>query len=133
LLIAGGSGVVPLMAMLRHRRAARSRIPTRLLYSVRAPDDVIYADELAQLTHADGGPEVIYTFTRMSPPGWTGYSRRIDRPMLGEVARPLNEAPLTYICGPTLFVEAAANGLLEIGVAPGRIRTERFGPTGGVS
>jgi ferredoxin-NADP reductase len=133
LLIAGGSGIVPLMAMLRHRRAECSRVPTRLLYSVRAPDDVIYADELAQLSHADGGPEVIYTFTRVPPPGWTGYARRIDRPMLGEVARPLNEAPLTYICGPTLFVEAAANGLLEIGVAPSRIRTERFGPTGGVS
>lgn len=130
LLIAGGSGVVPLMAMLRHRQVAHSRVPTRLLYSTRGPDDVIYADELTQLSRADGGPEVIYTFTRVQPPNWTGYGRRIDRQMLSEVARPLRAAPVTYICGPTLFVEAAANGLLEIGVAPNRIRTERFGPTG---
>jgi ferredoxin-NADP reductase len=133
LLIAGGSGVVPLMAMLRHRRVVRSRVPTRLLYSSRTPEDVIYADELEQLSHGAGGPEVIYTFTRVPPPGWTGYARRIDRPMLSEVARPLSEAPLTYVCGPTLFVEGAANGLLEIGVAANRIRTERFGPTGAVS
>lgn len=130
LLIAGGSGVVPLMAMLRHRQAAHSRVSTRLLYSVRGPDDVIYAAELTRLSHADGGPEVIYTFTRVRPRNWTGYRRRIDRQMLSEVARPLSEPPLTYICGPTLFVEAAADGLLEIGVAPNRIRTERFGPTG---
>jgi ferredoxin-NADP reductase len=131
LLIGGGSGVVPLMAMLRRRRAARSRVPTRLLYSSRAPEDVIYANELEQLSRAAGGPEVIYTFTRSQPPGWTGYARRIDRPMLTDVARPLSEAPLTYVCGPTLFVEAAANGLLELGIAANRIRTERFGPSGG--
>ena len=131
LLIAGGSGVVPLMAMLRHRRAAHSRVPTRLLYSARSPDDVIYASELEQMDRSEGGPEVLYTFTRVRPPGWTGYARRIDRAMLSEVARPLSEAPLAYICGPTLFVEAAANALLEIGIAPNRIRTERFGPTGG--
>lgn len=130
LLIAGGSGVVPLMAMLRHRQVERSRVPTRLLYSVRGPDDVIYAAELMRLSRADGEPEVIYTFTRVQPPSWTGYGRRIDRQMLSEVARPLSEPPLTYVCGPTLFVEAAANGLLEIGVAAYRIRTERFGPTG---
>jgi len=130
LLIAGGSGVVPLMAMLRHRQVVRSPVPTRLLYSVRGPDDVIYADELTRLTHADGGPDVVYTFTRVQPPNWTGYRRRIDRPMLDEVRRALGEAPLTYVCGPTLFVEAAANGLLDLGVAPSRIRTERFGPTG---
>lgn len=131
LLIAGGSGIVPLMAMLRHRHLANSRVPTRLLYSARALDEVIYADELEQLSHGDGAPEVIYTFTRTPPPDWNGYARRIDRLMLSEVARPLNEPPLAYICGPTPFVEVAANGLLEIGIAPNRIRTERFGPTGG--
>lgn len=130
LLIAGGSGVVPLMAMLRHRQVAHSRVSTRLLYSARDPDDVIYTSELTRLNRADGGPEVVYTFTRAQPPNWTGYARRIDRQMLSDVARPLNEAPLTYVCGPTVFVEVAANGLVEIGVAPNRIRTERFGPTG---
>ncbi len=133
LLIAGGSGIVPLMAMLRHRRAKHSPVPVRLLYSSRAPEDVIYADELNQLSHADEGPEVIYTFTRVQPPGWRGYARRIDRMMLGEVAWPASEMPLTYVCGPTLFVETAANGLLELGVAPDRIRPERFGPTGNPS
>jgi ferredoxin-NADP reductase len=130
LLIAGGSGVVPLMAMLRHRQAERSLVPTRLLYSVRSPDEVIYANELNALSQAKAGPEIVYTFTRAQPPGWTGYRRRIDRRMLSEVAHPLSEAPLTYACGPTLFVEAAANALLEIGIPASRIKTERFGPTG---
>ncbi|HEX5416076.1 MAG TPA: ferredoxin reductase [Chloroflexota bacterium] len=130
LLIAGGSGVVPLVAMLRHRQAVHSRVSARLLYSVRSPDDVIYAEELTRLSRADDGPDVIPTFTRVQPPNWTGYHRRIDRPMLDEVARPFGAAPLTYICGPTLFVEAAANGLLDIGAPSSRIRTERFGPTG---
>jgi ferredoxin-NADP reductase len=133
LLIAGGSGVVPLMAMLRHRRAVHSNVPATLLYSLRTPDDVIYQAELEQLGVATDGPRVIYTFTRSQPPGWTGYARRIDRPMLGEVAHPLGQTPLSYVCGPTLFAEAAANGLLEIGAGANRIRIERFGPTGGPS
>jgi ferredoxin-NADP reductase len=130
LLVAGGSGVVPLMAMLRHRAAAHSTIPTRLLYSVRSPEDVIYADELKRLAAAGDGLEVIYTFTRSQPPGWTGYARRIDRVMLTEVAAPLGSGALVYVCGPTLLVEAVAQTLVEIGIPPARVLTERFGPTG---
>ncbi len=130
LLIAGGSGVVPLMAMLRHRAAAHSAIPTRLLYSVRTPEDVIYADELKRLANAGDGLEVIYTFTRSQPPGWTGYARRIDRAMLREVAAPPGNGVLVYVCGPTLLVEAVAQALVELGVPPTRVLTERFGPTG---
>jgi ferredoxin-NADP reductase len=130
LLVAGGSGLVPLMAMLRHRAAAGSNVPTRLLYSSRTPADVIYREELDALQAAKNGLEIIYTFTRAQPPGWRGYARRIDTPMLREVIQPLGTTPLTYICGPTLLVEAAANGLAELGVPPVQIRTERFGPTG---
>lgn len=130
LLVAGGSGVVPLMAMLRHRRAAGIDAPTRLLYSARTGDDLIYRDELAALAADGSGLEVIYTLTRGTPDGWTGYSRRIDAAMLATVAGPLGRAPLVYICGPTLMVESAANALGEIGIAPAQIRTERFGPTG---
>jgi ferredoxin-NADP reductase len=131
LLIGGGSGVVPLMAMIRHRTAAGAHVPTRLLYSSRTPDDVIYAAELAQLAGAGDELAVVHTFTRAQPPGWTGYARRIDEAMLREVAGPLGAAPQTFICGPTLLVEGAANSLVRIGVAPGQIRTERFGPSGG--
>jgi ferredoxin-NADP reductase len=130
LLIAGGSGVVPLMSMIRHRAAAGSHIPTRLLYSSRTPEDVIYAAELDRLRSANDGLEVIYTFTRAQPPGWTGYARRIDAQMLAEVSRSLGSPLQSYICGPTLLVEGAANGLVQIGIPPGAIRTERFGPTG---
>ena len=129
LLVAGGSGVVPLMAMLRHRAAAASGVPTRLLYSSRTPEDLIYGDELARLS--GDGLEVFHTFTRVQPPGWTGYARRIDAAMLREVAGPLGAAPQAYLCGPTLLVEGAANGLVVAGIPPERIRTERFGPTGG--
>jgi ferredoxin-NADP reductase len=130
LLIAGGSGVVPLMAMIRHRAASGSSTPTRLLYSSRTPGDVIYAEELEQLSANHTGLDIIHTFTRAQPPGWTGYARRIDSQMLREVAGPLGRSPRTYICGPTLLVEAAANGLVQIGVDAALIRTERFGPTG---
>jgi len=130
LLIAGGSGVVPLMAMIRHRASAGSSIPTRLLYSSRTPEDVIYFEELDELRKDGRGLEIVHTFTRAQPPGWTGYARRIDQAMLSEVVRPLGKAPQTFICGPTLLVEAAANGLVQIGVKPSQIRTERFGPTG---
>jgi ferredoxin-NADP reductase len=135
LLIGGGSGIVPLMAMIRHRLAAGSDAPMRLLYSARSPAEVIYRGELDGL---DGrGIEVIYTYTRVQPPGWTGYSRRIDAAMLAEVAPSpadrlagSNPQPLIYICGPTNFVETAANALLTQGHAAARIKTERFGPTG---
>jgi ferredoxin-NADP reductase len=129
LLIAGGSGVVPLMAMLRERAAAEARPPAVLLYSSRTFDDVIYREELTALAAADPGLRVIQTLTRSQPPGWTGYDRRIDRPMLNEALTAAGASPLVYICGPTLLVEAAANGLVELGVPPARVRTERFGPT----
>ncbi len=131
LLIGGGSGVVPLMAMVRHRAAAGSHVPTRLLYSSRTPEDVIYAEELARLSAARDGLEVIHTFTRVQPPGWTGYARRIDGQMLAEVIKPFGDTPTVYICGPTLLVEAVADELVQIHVPPAQIRTERFGPTGG--
>ena len=133
LLIAGGSGVVPLMAMIRHRQAAGSMVPARLLYSSRIREDVIYRDELEKLGEPGDELEIIYTFTRAQPPGWTGYARRIDNQMLSEVVKPLGNSPQTFICGPTLLVEAAANGLVQIGVKPGQVRTERFGPSGGAS
>ena len=131
LLIAGGSGVVPLMAMVRHRASTAAHIPTRLLYSSRAPEDAIYREELDLRAGDQSGFGVYYTFTRSRPPRWTGYARRIDAEMLQEVAQPLGARPLVFLCGPTLLVESAASLLVEIGVAADRIRTERFGPTGG--
>ena len=130
LLVGGGSGVVPLMSMIRHRAAVGSHAPTWLLYSARTPADAIYADELKRLCETSEGLEVIYTYTRQQPPGWNGYHRRIDAQMLAEVVRPIEKPFRAYICGPTLLVESVANQLVQIGVAPGNIRTERFGPTG---
>lgn len=130
LLIAGGSGVVPLMAMLRHRRAAGSAIPARLLYSARSDDELIYRAELAALAAGDLGPELFFTLTRRQPPGWNGYARRVDRAMLAEVAWPPEAAPHIYVCGPTAFVETVADQLTAMGHNPVTIRTERFGPTG---
>ena len=129
LLVAGGSGVVPLMAMIRHRSAAGTGVPSRLLYSARSLDDVIYRSELDRLARAGDGLEVVYTLTRAQPPGWTGYSRRVDAAMLEEVAG--GERADVFVCGPTPFVEAAASALVSLGHEPRRIRTERFGPTGG--
>jgi ferredoxin-NADP reductase len=123
-LVAGGSGVVPLMAMLRHRRAVGSTVPAKLLYSSRTLEDVIYRDELDSL-----GAEVVQTLTREQPPGWTGYGRRVDVDMLREVSYPPEESPRVFVCGPTNFVEAVAEGLVALGHRPGRIRTERFGGT----
>jgi ferredoxin-NADP reductase len=131
LLIAGGSGVVPLMSMLRHRVAAGSKNPTSLLYSSRTFEDIIYYSELEKFREADGGLQISHTLTRSQPGGWKGYTRRIDQDMLKEVARPLGKSVQVYICGPTLLVEAAANSLVKIGVHANQIRTERFGPTGG--
>ena len=130
LLVAGGSGIVPLMAMLRHRAAAGSTVATRLLYSSRSLEDVIYRDELDRLVRSSTMLEVAYTLTRAQPPGWTGYSRRIDTPMLREVAWPPEQRPLIFVCGPTPFVESAAASLVELGYVPTSIKTERFGPTG---
>jgi ferredoxin-NADP reductase len=130
LLIAGGSGVVPLMAMLRHRAVQHSTVPARMLYSSRTADDVIYRDELDGLAGSDRAFETFYTFTRQPPAGWTGYRRRIDATMLGEVIKPFGNAACVYVCGPTLLVEAVANALVQMEVPTERIRTERFGPTG---
>ena len=129
-LVAGGSGVVPLMAMLRHRAAARSTSPTRLLFSSRRPDEIIYRDELDRLADRSDGLEVAYTLTRLQPPDWMGYRRRIDDRMLAEVIEPLGTTARSYICGPTALVETAANALVRLGLPVDRIRTERFGPTG---
>jgi len=129
-LIGGGSGVVPLMAMVRHRARAGSSLPARLLVSSRGPDEIIYRDELDRLAATRDGFEVVHTLTRQQPPGWTGYARRIDEQMLAEVIAPLGTAARTYLCGPTALVEDAANELVRIGLPPDRVRTERFGPTG---
>jgi ferredoxin-NADP reductase len=131
LLIAGGSGVVPLMSMVRHRAAAGGDNPAALLYSSRTFDDIIYYHELEQLRKAGGGLQVFHTLTRSQPAGWQGYARRIDEPMLKEIAGPLGRSAQVFICGPTLMVESAADALVKIGIDPSRIRTERFGPTGG--
>jgi ferredoxin-NADP reductase len=130
LLVAGGSGIVPLMAMLRHRAATSSSVPTRLLYSSRSLEDVMYRDELDHLVTNTTLLEVVQTLTRVQPPGWTGYTRRIDMQMLREVTWPVEQRPIAYICGPTPFVETAAASLVALGHEPARIKTERFGPTG---
>jgi ferredoxin-NADP reductase len=130
LLVAGGSGIVPLMAMLRHRAVAGSTVATRLLYSSRSLEDVIYHDELDHLMKSGSLLEVVQTLTRAQPPGWTGYARRIETKMLREVAWPVEQHPLAFLCGPTPFVETAAASLVELGHEPARIKTERFGPTG---
>jgi ferredoxin-NADP reductase len=129
LLLAGGSGIVPLRCILRHRAAMRSAVVARLLYSSRRQSEVIYGEELASFA-ADEAVDVRFTLTREQPDGWDGYARRIDRELLAELAWPAGDQPLTYICGPTAFVETAANTLVELGQDPARIRTERFGPTG---
>ena len=131
LLVAGGSGICPLMAMLRHRAAAGSAVPTRLLYSSRSLDDVIYRAELERLMTTGTGLEVIHALTRAQPPEWSGYRRRIDTKMLAEVAWPPDQHPLAFVCGPTPLVESVATALVELGHETGRIKTERFGPTGG--
>ena len=130
LMIAGGSGVVPLMSMIRHRAAAGAKNPAALLYSSRNFEDVIYYNELEKLRAANSGLQIFHTLTRSQPQGWSGYARRIDQDMLKEVAQPLGRSVQVFICGPTLLVEAAANTLVKIGVPSNQIKTERFGPTG---
>jgi len=127
LLAAGGSGVVPLRAILRYRSLVGSSAPVRLLYSSRSWEDVIYSSELD--LPADG-VKVIHTLTRSQPPMWHGYARRVDNRMLAEVAWPTAERPLAYVCGPTSFVESVATGLVGLGYPAGRVKTERFGATG---
>ena len=128
-LVGGGSGIVPLMAMIRHRVAAGNDTRMRLLYSARSPEDVIYRTELQELAPRPG-IDITYTYTRSQPPGWTGYRRRIDQTMLQEVAPSRDTHPHIYICGPTPLAEGAANGLVALGYEPATIRIERFGATG---
>jgi ferredoxin-NADP reductase len=136
LLVGGGSGIVPLMAMLRHRAAAlgdgsaRAAVPARLLYSSRSLSEVIYLGELERMASSDGSLRVVHTITRDAPADWTGLRRRIDRAMLDEVAWPPSARPHIFVCGPTAMVEATSTALVESGHPPERIRTERFGPTG---
>ena len=130
LLVAGGSGIVPLMAMIRHRAAVGSTVPTRLLYSSRSLEDVIYRDELDHLVKSSPMLEMVQTLTRARPPGWTGYARRIDSQMRRAVAWPVDQCPLAFICSPTPFVETAVASLVTLGDEPARIKTEHFGPTG---
>jgi ferredoxin-NADP reductase len=130
-LAAGGSGLVPLMAMVRARIRDGGDVPVRLLVSSRSADDVIYNGELGAIAAGHDGVEVIQTLTRAQPPGWSGYRRRVDREMLADVAWPATDKPRCYVCGPTGFVEAVATSLVELGHQPQNIRTERFGPTGG--
>jgi ferredoxin-NADP reductase len=137
LLVGGGSGIVPLMSMLRHRRAAqasgdttaREALPARLLYSSRQWDRVIYRDELAQLASTDETLTVTYTLTREAPEGWTGYRRRIDRAMLEDLW-PAEQKPRVFVCGPTAMVESVAAAFVTIGHSPQLVKTERFGPSG---
>ena len=131
LLIAGGSGIVPLMSMIRHRAALMAKNLTALLYSSRNFEDIIYYNELEKLGKASSELQIFHTLTRSQPADWKGYARRIDEEMLKEVAGPLGEAVQVFICGPTLMVESAANILVKIGIDSNQIRTERFGPTGG--
>jgi ferredoxin-NADP reductase len=142
LLVAGGSGMVPLMAMIRTRAASGAqapgaqaapgaRAPFRLVYSVRDPDSVLYAAELARLQRASDGFEAAYVYTRRTPPGWPAPAGRIGAQVLTSSGWPRARSPSVFVCGPTGFVETAANLLVDAGHDPGTIRTERFGPTGG--
>ncbi len=128
LLLAGGSGVVPFRSILRHRARTGSATPTRLLYSARSLPDVIYR---AELQTPGAGVEVIYTLTRQQPPGWTGHAGRVTDALLQDVAWPASEGPISYVCGPTAFVERAAAGLVGLGYPADRVKTERYGGVGG--
>ncbi|HEU4349541.1 MAG TPA: ferredoxin reductase [Actinoplanes sp.] len=129
LLVAGGSGVVPLMAMIRARGVVRGRQPFRLIYSVRSPDDVCYAGELARRVRDDAGLDVHYVFTRQTPPDWPEPAKRINVATLNSHGWPPDFGPECYVCGPTSFVETAADILVALGHDPRKIRTERFGGT----
>jgi ferredoxin-NADP reductase len=124
MLVAGGSGIVPLRAILRHHQRCDSDVPVRLLYSSPTLADVIYHKELDQLGDST---QVTYTLTRRQPSGWTGYSGRVTAAMLAEIAWPASQQPLAFVCGPTSFVETVAGNLVALGYPPGRVKTERFG------
>jgi ferredoxin-NADP reductase len=130
MLIAGGSGVVPLMSMLRTRRIAGSRVPARLLYSSRTAEDIIYRNELDRLVAQMDAFSLVHTLTRGAPADWRGEARRVDREMLAKHVFPAAQKPLNFICGPTSFVETVADELIALGHDERTVRTERFGPTG---
>lgn len=131
LLVAGGSGIVPLMSMVRARAAAGSTAMFRLVYGTRSPDTAIYAAELAECVRDDDGLEVAYAYSRVVPPGWPRPPSRVDIELLTAGGWPPEREPTCYVCGPTGFVETVATLLVDQGHAAQRIRTERFGPTGG--
>jgi len=130
LLVAGGSGIVPLMSMIRHRAAEGSTAPVRLLYSSRTVADVVYREELERRAAEEDGLEVFQTLTRERPDGWRGFARRVDDELLAEVAWPPTDAARVFVCGPTGFVESVSGGLVRLGHRPELVRTERFGATG---
>jgi ferredoxin-NADP reductase len=129
-LVAGGSGIVPIMAMIRTRKRAGGDVPFRLIYSVRTPQAVIYANELERLAAENGGPAVTFAYTRATPPDWPSTPKRVDAALVASAVLPAEQKPIAYICGPTSFVEAASELLTQAGYEPSRIKTERFGPTG---
>jgi ferredoxin-NADP reductase len=129
-LIAGGSGIVPLMCMLRHRAVTARRTPARLLFSARTVTDLIYREELEGMARADDDLELTFSLTREQPDSWHGFGRRIDRSMLARVTWRAADRPISFICGPTPLVESVAHDLVELGHEPKRLKTERFGPTG---
>ena len=129
-LVAGGSGIVPLMAMVRSRASASSAAPFRLLYSVREPAAALYRDELQALSSRDSSVSLSYAYTRATPPGWMRLPGRIDAALIAGTTWPASLGPTCDVCGPTSFVENAASLLTACGHRPDRIRTERFGPTG---
>ena len=130
MLIAGGSGVVPLMSMLRTRHQSGSKIPVRLLYSSRSAEDIIYRGELERLVANRDGFRLMHTLTRGAPAGWEGQTRRVDRAMLVECGFQPAEEPRIFVCGPTSFVETVADQLVGLGHGESAIKTERFGQTG---
>jgi ferredoxin-NADP reductase len=129
-LIAGGSGIVPLMAMIRSHASAGNVAPFRLLYSVREPGAIFYRDELQALSDHDNSLSLTYAFTRAAPKDWARPPGRIDAAMIASTIWPSNLAPTCYVCGPTPFVEIVTGFLTAFGNSPDKIRTERFGPTG---
>jgi ferredoxin-NADP reductase len=133
MLVAGGSGVVPLMSILRTRAMAGDRTPTRVLYSSRTAADIIYREEMAQFARADDGATIVHTLTRTQPTGWDGERGRIDLAMLRRHCWPAAQNPIAFVCGPTPFVEAVANALVTLDYPPDRIKTERFGPSGDIA
>jgi ferredoxin-NADP reductase len=130
MLIAGGSGVVPLMSMLRTRNRADNKVPAKLLYSSRSADDIIYRDELDRMAANRDGFDLVHTLTRGAPTGWKGQTRRVDRDMLAQCGFQAAEEPQIFVCGPTSFVETVADRLVSLGHGESAIKTERFGPTG---